>query len=90
MWFAILCGPTCPNNRFIRSITSSFMSFGQTASHSPMLVQLPKVSSLACAAIANTRDPRSGWPCGSIPGWAIFAPMNSDAEALAYSGSRDI
>ena len=35
-------------SRFIRAITSSVISLGHTASHSPMLVQLPKPSALYC------------------------------------------
>src|SRR5215468_3445652 len=35
-------------SRFIRAITSRRISFGQTASHSPILVQLPNISCLTC------------------------------------------
>src|SRR5215813_9703796 len=42
-------------SRFIRAITSRRISFGQTASHSPILVQLPNISCLTCATIFKTR-----------------------------------
>src|SRR5690606_2331022 len=51
-------------SRFSREIVSSGMPFGQTAVHSPMLVQLPKPSASCCATMPTTRCFRSGWPCG--------------------------
>ena len=45
---------------FMRAMTSSLISLGQTASHRPMLVQLPKSSAFACATMAMARSARSG------------------------------
>src|SRR6187402_1705530 len=67
---------------------SSWMPFGQTASHSPMFVQLPKPSSLAWATMFNAREWRSGWPWGSRPRWLILAPVNSDALALGQAATQ--
>ena len=49
---------------FIREITSSLMPAGQTASHSPMVVQWPKPSARAWFVIEIARAMRSGWPWG--------------------------
>src|SRR5215472_7820009 len=71
-------------SRFIRAITSNWISFGHTASHSPILVQLPKASALAWATIAKARVSRSGWPCGNRPRCEIFAPVKSAALAFGH------
>src|ERR1035437_7257132 len=73
---------------FMRAITSSLISFGHTASHSPMLVQLPKSSCLACATMVMARWARYGCPCGSRPRWAILAPVNSAAAALGHMATQ--
>src|SRR5918994_39464 len=63
-------------------MTSSGISLGQAAAHSPMLVQPPKPSWSCCAVMSTTRLHRSGWPWGSSPRWVIFAPRKSEAEPL--------
>ena len=34
------------------------------------------------------RESRSAWPCGSSPRWVIFAPRNSEAEALGQAATQ--
>jgi len=45
-------------SRFIWAITSSLISFGQAASHSPMLVRKPTTSQLTYAGNLSTFMPR--------------------------------
>src|ERR1700730_14107990 len=72
----------------MRAITSSGINLGQTAEHSPILVQLPNSSARAAATISRARVSRSGCPCGRTPRWAIFAPVNKDAEALGHAATQ--
>ena len=76
-------------SRFIRAITSSVISFGHTASHSPMLVQLPNPSALIlrapCAARAHAAP--AGLAAAS-PRCEIFAPVNSAAEAFGHAATQ--
>src|ERR1035438_10044504 len=73
---------------FMRAMTSNLISFGQTASHRPILVQLPKSSPFACATMAMARSARSCRPCGNRPRWAILAPVNNAAAALGHMATQ--
>ena len=73
---------------FSCEITSSGISLGHAAVHSPMLVQPPKPSWSCWATMLTTRESRSGWPCGSSPRWVILAPMKSDAEPLGQAATQ--
>src|SRR5215471_5477541 len=64
------------------------ISFGQTASHSPILVQLPNSSRLAVATIFSTRVARSGCPCGRVPRWVTLAAVNSEADAFGQAATQ--
>ena len=64
------------------------ISFGQTASHSPMLVQAPNPSISICFTIRAVRWYRSGWPCGSSARWPAFAEVNSMAEAFGQAATQ--
>ena len=67
---------------------SSGICLGQTAAHSPMLVQPPKPSASCCATIVLTRLYRSGCPCGSIARWVIFAAVNSMPDPLGQAATH--
>ncbi len=71
-----------------REITSSGISLGQAAVHSPMLVQPPKPSWSCWATMLTTRLSRSAWPCGSSPRWVTLAPMNSEAEPFGQAATQ--
>src|SRR5688500_13739621 len=64
------------------------ISFGQTASHSPSLEQLPKPSASAASIIETTRRRRSGWPCGSRARCEILALMKRWAEAFLQAATQ--
>src|ERR687892_304566 len=63
------------------------ISFGQAASHSPMLVQEPKNCSMVSTMLA-TRWSRSGPPCGSRLRWETFADVNSCAARLGHAATH--
>ena len=73
---------------FIIEMKSMLISFGQTASHSPMLVQAPNPSASICLTIRATRLYRSGWPCGSRFRWPTLAAVNSIAEAFGQAATQ--
>src|SRR5260370_37004770 len=75
-------------SRFMRAITSSLISFGHTASHSPMFVQLPNSSRFTAATMLRMRSWRSGCPCGRTPRCVTFAPVNNDADALGQAATH--
>src|SRR5688572_6765282 len=64
------------------------ISFGQTASHSPSLEQLPKPSASAASIIETTRWRRSGCPWGSRARCEIFALMNRWADAFLQAATQ--
>ena len=57
--------PAAKYSAFRRAILLMEISFGQTASQAPVLVQAPNPSLSICAIILTTRDFLSGSPCGS-------------------------
>src|SRR5699024_8824868 len=65
-----------------------FRSTGQTAAHSPMLVQPPKSSSSCWLTMLTTREARSGCPCGSMPRWVTFAAVNSMLDAFGQAATQ--
>src|SRR5690606_25269364 len=66
-------------------MVSSGMPLGQTAAHSPRLVQPPKSSSSCWLTIFTTREARSGCPCGSMPRWVTLAAVHSIAEPFGQA-----
>ena len=73
----------------MRAMTSSGMSFGQAASHSPWFVQPPKPSRVHRARPSRrTRSMRSGWPCGSSARCETLAPANSIADAFGQAATQ--
>src|SRR5262245_7730245 len=75
-------------SRVMRAMLEMGISFGQTASHSPSLEQLPKPSASACAIIALTREVRSGCPWGRSASCEIFALMNRCADAFLHAATQ--
>ena len=69
-------------------MNSSGMPFGQTASHSPWLEQVPKTSRPMAATMLSVRSSRSGWPCGSEFRCATFAAVNSIAAAFGQDATQ--
>ena len=69
-------------------MNSSGISLGQTASHSPWLVQLPNSSRSMAATMFSVRSSRSGWPCGSTFKWVILAAVKSMADALGQAATQ--
>ena len=69
-------------------ITSSGISLGHEAAHSPMFVQPPKPSASCWATMLTTRASRSACPWGSSPRWVIFAPMNSMPLAFGHAATH--
>src|ERR1044072_7613400 len=64
---------------------SRLMSFGHTASHEPITVQLPNPSSSIALTILTTRRSFSTPPCGSRFMWDTFAATNNIAEAFLHA-----
>src|SRR5262245_38805916 len=75
-------------NRFIRAILSRVISFGQTASQDPMLVQLPKPSASILLTMLSTRWSCSTFPCGSRLRWETLAATKSIAEAFLQAATH--
>src|SRR4051795_223819 len=75
-------------SRLSWEMTSSGISLGHAAAHSPMLVQPPKPSWSCWATMEATREYRSGCPWGSSPRWVILAPRNSDAEPFGQAATQ--
>src|SRR5262245_14587826 len=67
---------------------SRVISFGQAASHEPILVQFPNPSSSIFATIFNTRDVSSTFPCGSRLKWEILAATKSMADAFLQAATQ--
>ena len=59
---------------------SNEILFGHSASHAPVLVQLPNPSSSICLTIFNTRSCFSICPCGNNANCETFAETNNIAE----------
>ena len=69
------------------AITSSVISFGQTAA----LADIGAASKRFRVHLRHhpqRAQSRSGWPCGSNPRCAIFAPVNSAAEAFGHAATH--
>src|SRR5699024_1795679 len=75
-------------SRLSCEIVSSGIPTGQTAAHSPMLVQPPKSSSSCWLTMLTTREARSGCPCGSMPRWVTFAAVNSMLDAFGQAATQ--
>src|SRR5436190_8016796 len=75
-------------SRVMRAMLEIGISFGQTASHSPSLEQLPNPSASACSTIAATRRRRSGLPCGSIASCEILALTKRCADAFLHAATH--
>src|SRR5687767_28330 len=72
----------------IRAMFEIGISFGQTASHSPSLEQLPNPSESACSIILTTRRSRSTLPWGSSPRWETLALMKRWADAFLHAATQ--
>src|SRR5690554_6385486 len=72
----------------MREILLMVMRLGQTASHSPILEQLPKPSSSTLVTIRRVRLSRSGWPCGSLAYCVSLALVNSEAEEFGQAATH--
>ena len=89
VWLNYLpCRMAACRSQLRREITSSGISFGHAAVHSPMLVQPPKPSWSCWATMLTTRLSRSAWPCGSSPRWVTLAPTNSEAEPFGQAATQ--
>src|SRR5436190_3556755 len=75
-------------SRVIRAMFEIGISFGQTASHSPSLEQLPNPSWSAWAIICSTRRYRSAWPCGNNDSCETLALMKRCAEAFLHAATH--
>ena len=64
------------------------ISLGQTASHSPWLVQAPKPLGVHLRDHGQTRSARSGWPWGRRPRCETLAAVNSMAEAFGHAATQ--
>src|SRR5215510_1662945 len=64
------------------------ISFGQTASHSPSLEQLPNPSASWRSTILTTRAYRSTAPCGSSARWLTLAEVKRAAEAFLQAATQ--
>src|SRR5688572_13741342 len=64
------------------------ISFGQTASHAPVVVHAPKPSLSICATIFSTLPLFSGAPCGSSERCATFAERNNIAELFLQAATH--
>src|SRR5699024_1570460 len=82
------CDSAESTSRSIREIRSIWMPLGQAAVHSPIWVQPPNPSASCWATMSSTRVCRSGCPCGSMPRWATFAAMNSEADPFGQSATQ--
>src|SRR5690554_3621741 len=72
----------------MREILLMVMPLGQTASHSPILEQLPKPSSSILVTMRRVRLSRSGWPWGSLAYWVSLALVNSEAEEFGQAATH--
>src|SRR5262245_55258005 len=72
----------------MRAMLDREISFGQTASHSPMFEQPPKPSESIWATIRCTRLWLSGWPCGSKANLDTKAPTNREADPVGQAATQ--
>lgn len=75
-------------SRFIRAICEVEISFGHSASHAPVFVQLPNSSSSTATIMLVTRCFRSGRPCGNSVSCEIFAETKREAEAFLHAATQ--
>src|SRR6516225_8394462 len=64
------------------------ISFGQTASHEPVTVQLPNPSASICLTILTTRRSFSALPCGNKFRCETLADTNSIADAFLQAATH--
>src|SRR5688572_2272424 len=80
--------PAIKYSLFKRAIFSIEISFGQTASHAPVLVQPPKPSLSICATMFNALVLLSGSPCGNKARCVTFAETKSIAEEFLHAATQ--
>src|SRR5260370_35330770 len=72
----------------MRAMKLRLISFGHTASHDPVTVQLPKPSLSICATILATRRSFSTLPCGNSPRCETLADTNNIADAFLHAATH--
>src|SRR5690606_21630347 len=75
-------------SRFMRWMSLTRIPAGQAASHSLVLLQLPKPSASIWCTIATTRRDRSRLPCGRCARCETFAAVNNIAEAFLQAATH--
>ena len=80
--------PALRYSRFRKAMWVTEISFGQTASHSYSLEQLPNPSASMAFARAKTRLWCSGLPCGNMPRCFAFAETKSIADAFLQEATQ--
>src|SRR3954468_5022416 len=73
---------------FNRAMLVRRISFGQVASHAPMLVQAPKPSLSICVTMLIALVFRSGSPWGNKARWETFADTNNIAEEFLQAATH--